>query len=360
MGLKELGNNPLKGHVLHRTAKGRYTLGQKRIMMKLTGNEVTVRDGSKFVSLGDWARCLEPAGGMASSVADSEHESVAARLVQKEACLESLERDTAEERQRLQLMSREGERLSAQGKACAGELTAALWGGEQSLDLSADEQQRGCDAARSPRATVARLRRELLDLQQACSTEISRLSCGHGENEAADVSALQELRDLQLRLESLHSSSGGSSSSKSAVEQGRGGWRSLEMLAEVVVGPEVGKIGIAFEALPPSPMLVRQVAAGTWAADAAAIAEGDELLEVNGRCVRDLGAPEFMALMTARPLSMRLWRFKCVPGVAPANVVVSPTPAPDGGKAVLGSCASAQVQEVPPSAIEEEEEDHFW
>mmetsp|Transcript_95047 Transcript_95047/g.188296 ORF Transcript_95047/g.188296 Transcript_95047/m.188296 type:complete len:132 (+) Transcript_95047:2-397(+) len=131
------------------------------------------------------------------------------------------------------------------------------------------------------------------------------------------------------------------------------------MLAEVVAGPEVGRIGIAFETLPPSPMLVRQVAAGTWAADAATIAEGDELLEVNGKCVRDLDAPDFIALMSARPLCMRLWRCRSVSGVAPANVI-SPTPAPDLGKAVLGSCASAQGQELLPSAVPESDDDHFW
>jgi len=305
-GLKQLGKDPLNGHVLQRIGKGRYTLGHKRIMMMLSENVVRVRDGSKYVSLEDWARSLEPISG---SFTDTK--------------------------------------------------------GGQSLDLPAEEQPHGCDAALSPGETISRLRKELLDLQQNCSKEISRLSCGQSEDAAAHISALQELKDMQLRLQSLQSSSM-SGSSSSAVELGRSGWRSLEMLAQVEAGPEVNKIGIAFEALPPSPMLVTHVAAGTWAADAAAIIEGDELLEVNGMCVRDLDASGFTALMAERPLCMRLWRCQCFTGVAPANETrpQAPVAAPDpgNGNAVLGSCATAQVQEQeqPPLAAEASEEDHFW
>merc|ERR1711972_788891 len=61
--LAELGSDALKGHVLTRTGAGKYKLGDKRIMMKLTDGVVTVREGSKYKPVQTWVQELEPAGG---------------------------------------------------------------------------------------------------------------------------------------------------------------------------------------------------------------------------------------------------------------------------------------------------------
>jgi len=58
----------LRGHTLVRTQPGSYKLMgpgdtlSARVKMKLDGDAVTVRDGNKWVGLGQWLQALEPAG----------------------------------------------------------------------------------------------------------------------------------------------------------------------------------------------------------------------------------------------------------------------------------------------------------
>jgi len=59
--LTELGQDVLKGNTLVRTGPSKYKLGDKRVFMKLTDGAVTVRDGSKYVSLQQWTEGIEAA-----------------------------------------------------------------------------------------------------------------------------------------------------------------------------------------------------------------------------------------------------------------------------------------------------------
>jgi len=66
--LMAFGPDPLRGNTLVRTQPGSYKLMgpgdtlSARVKMKLDGDAVTVREGNKWVGLGQWLQALEPAG----------------------------------------------------------------------------------------------------------------------------------------------------------------------------------------------------------------------------------------------------------------------------------------------------------
>merc|ERR1712129_50209 len=67
--LTQFGPDPLRGHTLVRSQPGSYKLmgpgdTSTRVKMKLDGDgvTVTVRDGNKWIGLGQWLQALEPAG----------------------------------------------------------------------------------------------------------------------------------------------------------------------------------------------------------------------------------------------------------------------------------------------------------
>eukprot|EP00419_Tripos_fusus_P001447 CAMPEP_0172674690 /NCGR_PEP_ID=MMETSP1074-20121228/12870_1 /TAXON_ID=2916 /ORGANISM="Ceratium fusus, Strain PA161109" /LENGTH=550 /DNA_ID=CAMNT_0013492117 /DNA_START=51 /DNA_END=1699 /DNA_ORIENTATION=+ len=271
--------------------------------------------------------------------------------------LASIEQAVTKERAQLQALTSERMQRSAQGEEEMSEFAQTLREGERRLVELEDARERfSChgsrgqeiDAARvgSPRTPLSHIQHAFQRLQQDCTEEIQRLSIsGVGEG-TANLQAMQELRDLQQRLEvtqlgrsqsDVYSNKlttralqdpGSLATSMTAVSAPRYSdscCRSLEMVAEVSAGPSVtGQLGFAFEALPPAQLLVKQVRPGTWAAEEA-IEEGDELLEVNGVPVNGLNAADFTALMAARPLSLRLWRCKFSPSMSTSSAVSAET-----------------------------------
>merc|ERR1712032_370931 len=65
--LMQFGPDPLRGNTLVRTQPGSYKLMgpgdslNARVKMKLDSELVTVRDGNKWIGLGQWVQALEPA-----------------------------------------------------------------------------------------------------------------------------------------------------------------------------------------------------------------------------------------------------------------------------------------------------------
>merc|ERR1712039_996047 len=59
--LADMGADVLKGNRLIRTGPSKYKLGDKRIFMKLTDGQVSIRDGSRYISLANWLEDLQVA-----------------------------------------------------------------------------------------------------------------------------------------------------------------------------------------------------------------------------------------------------------------------------------------------------------
>jgi hypothetical protein len=76
-------------------------------------------------------------------------------------------------------------------------------------------------------------------------------------------------------------------------------------MLQVVVGPEVEKIGLAFIFRSPEPALIKRVNADTWA-EGQDIKAGDILQIINGRPVPELSKEEFAEIMQQRPLTMHI------------------------------------------------------
>mmetsp|Transcript_104772 Transcript_104772/g.165411 ORF Transcript_104772/g.165411 Transcript_104772/m.165411 type:complete len:201 (-) Transcript_104772:156-758(-) len=74
---------------------------------------------------------------------------------------------------------------------------------------------------------------------------------------------------------------------------------------EFTAGPEIEKLGLAFSALPPSPIVIKRVNVDTWA-DEEGIQAGDVLVALNGVDVGGMTQDEFKAAMQVRPLSVRI------------------------------------------------------
>lgn len=74
---------------------------------------------------------------------------------------------------------------------------------------------------------------------------------------------------------------------------------------ELVAGPCVLKLGFAFNASPPNPMMIKRVGNGTWASEAG-IQVGDTLLSLNGVEVSAIETEVLKEAMTQRPLSIRI------------------------------------------------------
>jgi len=103
-------------------------------------------------------------------------------------------------------------------------------------------------------------------------------------------------------------------------------WRSIQIMLEIAVSPEVGSMGLAFAVLPPAAAVVAHVGDGSWA-EAEGVERGDELLEVGGQAVCEMSAEAFASAMLERPLLLRFWRSrKC--GAHPCSLRVSPPTSP--------------------------------
>lgn len=74
---------------------------------------------------------------------------------------------------------------------------------------------------------------------------------------------------------------------------------------EFLAGPEIERLGLAFNALPPNPIIIKRVSVETWA-DEEGIQPGDVLLALNGVDVSGMTPDEFKATMQVRPLSVRI------------------------------------------------------
>jgi len=79
------------------------------------------------------------------------------------------------------------------------------------------------------------------------------------------------------------------------------------MVATLVAGPNVDRIGVGFLNLPPVPLVVKRITRGSWA-DQQGIQCGDEFMSVDHRRSRAFTASEFTAAMKKRPLVIKLRR----------------------------------------------------
>lgn len=84
-------------------------------------------------------------------------------------------------------------------------------------------------------------------------------------------------------------------------------WVSFDMVATLVAGPNVDRIGVGFLNLPPVPLVVKRITRGSWA-DQQGIQCGDEFMSVDHRRSRAFTASEFTAAMKKRPLVIKLRR----------------------------------------------------
>eukprot|EP00435_Cladocopium_sp_Y103_P047433 s2093_g13.t3 len=88
---------------------------------------------------------------------------------------------------------------------------------------------------------------------------------------------------------------------------GESDWVSFDMVATIVAGPHVDRIGVGFLNLPPVPLVVKRVTRGSWA-DQQGIQCGDEFMSVDHRRSRAFTPSEFTAAMKKRPLVIKLRR----------------------------------------------------
>ncbi|CAJ1332940.1 unnamed protein product, partial [Effrenium voratum] len=84
-------------------------------------------------------------------------------------------------------------------------------------------------------------------------------------------------------------------------------WISLDMVATLVAGPQVSRIGVGFLNLPPVPLVVKRVTRGSWA-ERQGIRCGDEFMSVDHKRSRAFTASEFLETMKKRPLFIKLRR----------------------------------------------------
>ncbi|CAK9002923.1 unnamed protein product [Durusdinium trenchii] len=93
-------------------------------------------------------------------------------------------------------------------------------------------------------------------------------------------------------------------------------WVSFDMVATLVAGPSVDRIGVGFLALPPVPLVVKRVrdapgttsvTRGSWA-DQQGIRCGDEFMSVDRKRSRAFTSKDFTETMKKRPLQIKLRR----------------------------------------------------
>ncbi|CAJ1344221.1 unnamed protein product, partial [Effrenium voratum] len=73
---------------------------------------------------------------------------------------------------------------------------------------------------------------------------------------------------------------------------------------EVIADVSVEKIGLSFRQMPPERVIVNKVAAGTWA-EVAGLNPGDEIVALNGQATEDMESDSFKAALKTRPLVLR-------------------------------------------------------
>lgn len=78
---------------------------------------------------------------------------------------------------------------------------------------------------------------------------------------------------------------------------------------QFVAGPDVTKVGLSFNALPPQPMIVRQVGPGSWA-ETVGVQAGDQLIELNGAKMPVVTVKAFREAMRQRPLQFKVRRLQ--------------------------------------------------
>ncbi|CAE7478299.1 unnamed protein product [Symbiodinium sp. CCMP2592] len=137
-----------------------------------------------------------------------------------------------------------------------------------------------------------------------------------------------------------------------ALTLGRGAsdWLAFDMVATLVAGPGVGRIGVGFLNLPPVPLVVKRVTRGSWA-EKQGIRCGDEFMSVDHRRSRAFTSSEFVQAMKKRPLVIKLRRTVRKEG---AEVPVLPQLASFGAEA---PDAQSTDQEEEEEEEEDEEED---
>lgn len=127
---------------------------------------------------------------------------------------------------------------------------------------------------------------------------------------------------------------------------GASDWLAFDMVATLVAGPGVGRIGVGFLNLPPVPLVVKRVTRGSWA-EKQGIRCGDEFMSVDHRRSRAFTSSEFVQAMKKRPLVIKLRRTVRKDG---AEVPVLPQLASFGAEA-------PDTQSTDQEEEEEEEED---
>lgn len=127
--------------------------------------------------------------------------------------------------------------------------------------------------------------------------------------------------------------------------------RRQEVDEELVVGPGVAQLGMAFSSLPPDGARIWQLLPNSWA-ERTGIGVGDEVRSLNGAGIRGMSVDEFREALRQRPLRIRLLRARPrssevapdVPATAASDFLLaagSPRAAPGGAGAAEPRAPSA-------------------
>jgi len=134
---------------------------------------------------------------------------------------------------------------------------------------------------------------------------------------------------------------------------GASDWLAFDMVATLVAGPGVGRIGVGFLNLPPVPLVVKRVTRGSWA-EKQGIRCGDEFMSVDHRRSRAFTSSEFVQAMKKRPLVIKLRRTVRKEG---AEVPVLPQLASFGAEAPDAQSTDQEEEEEEEDEEEDEAED---
>lgn len=194
-------------------------------------------------------------------------------------------------------------------------------------DAVREEAEQACRAE----ALVMELQGHVENLQCPEGTaELSdQLSSRQGptREEAEKLRAAETVaRNLQEEVESLRASrdaalmrleAGGGSASAEHVPETPAvlvgpSWKQVGIVAEVTVIDGVASIGVGFKSMPPNPLIIKKVHAGSWAEEVG-IQHGDAFLELNSQLISNMTEDDFKVIMQVRPLTIKVWRLSSRP-----------------------------------------------
>eukprot|EP00930_Biecheleria_cincta_P003532 TRINITY_DN104471_c0_g1_i1.p1 TRINITY_DN104471_c0_g1~~TRINITY_DN104471_c0_g1_i1.p1 ORF type:complete len:745 (-),score=184.83 TRINITY_DN104471_c0_g1_i1:435-2669(-) len=172
------------------------------------------------------------------------------------------------------------EQLSAERAACQlwQEEVAALRNKHAEASEAASRQSDACELSSQELAEDTKQRVSALTIEAEDE-----------ESDASDDAATPDLDMSQL------------------IGRGKSGWWCSEVTGRLLIGAEVATIGLGFKNMPPAPLIVNRVNAGSWAADQG-LEAGDEIVSIDFRRAREFTKTEFVQVMQKRPLCLRFKR----------------------------------------------------